>query len=341
MKFGPVPLDQAEGGILAHSVTLPSGRLRKGRVLNAADIAALAGAGHDMLTLARLDATDMPEDAAATALAQALVPDPDAAGLVLRPVGTGRVNIVAAGPGLVSLSVPQIHAVNSLHPAITVATLPDLMRVDPGAMVATVKIITYGVPEAAVAAACEAGRNAVRLLAPVIQSASLIQTRVDAQEDGRKGHSVTEARLARLGVTLGPICLVRHRIAPVAEALQRASGGIVLILTGSATSDPHDTAPEALRLAGGDVAHFGMPVDPGNLLFIGSLQGRPVVGLPGCAKSPALNGADWVLERLLCGLAVTPADIMAMGVGGLLKEIPTRPRPRRLGEGVLDAQSPH
>jgi molybdenum cofactor cytidylyltransferase len=77
-----------------------------------------------------------------------------------------------------------------------------------------------------------------------------------------------------------------------------------------------------------------MPVDPGNLLFVGSLGGRPVVGLPGCARSAALNGADWVLERLAAGLAVTDADIAAMGVGGLLKEIPQRPQPRAGGTTV-------
>ena len=88
-------------------------------------------------------------------------------------------------------------------------------------------------------------------------------------------------------------------------------------------------APQALRDAGGQVARFGMPVDPGNLLFLGSFAGRPVIGLPGCARSPALNGADWVLSRTICGVEVTPQDIAAMGVGGLLKEIATRPQPRR------------
>ena len=79
---------------------------------------------------------------------------------------------------------------------------------------------------------------------------------------------------------------------------------------------------------GGESDRFGMPVDPGNLLFLGRLGGRPVLGLPGCARSPALNGADWVLERVVCGVHVSDADIAAMGVGGLLKEIPTRPQPR-------------
>ena len=71
-----------------------------------------------------------------------------------------------------------------------------------------------------------------------------------------------------------------------------------------------------------------MPVDPGNLLFLGSLKGTPVIGLPGCVRSPALNGADWVMERLICGVPVTARDIAEMGVGGLLKEIPTRGRLR-------------
>jgi molybdenum cofactor cytidylyltransferase len=72
-----------------------------------------------------------------------------------------------------------------------------------------------------------------------------------------------------------------------------------------------------------------MPVDPGNLLFLGHRGDTPVIGLPGCARSPALNGADWVLSRVICGVDVTPRDIAGMGVGGLLKEIVTRPQPRR------------
>lgn len=332
MKFGPVPLSQAEGGILAHSLALRQGRLRKGRVLDAGDLAALAASGHDMVTLARLDPGDLHEDAAALALAQALVPDPARAGLVLKPVGTGRINVVAQGAGLVRLDAGRIMALNHVDAAITVATLPDLMRVEAGAMVATVKIIPYGVDKAALARACDAGQGALRLLPPVIRRASLIQTQVGGQGDGANGHAITAARLDRLGVTLDPVCVVAHQVGALADALARAGGELVLILTGSATSDLHDTAPEALRRAGGEVVHFGMPVDPGNLLFLGRIGARPVIGLPGCARSPALNGADWVMERIICGLDVTGADIMAMGVGGLLKEIPTRPRPRRHGE---------
>jgi len=143
-----------------------------------------------------------------------------------------------------------------------------------------------------------------------------------------KAARVITARLAALGMTLAACHEVPHVETAIAKALPQLPGDMALILTGSATSDLHDTAPEGLRRAGGTVCRFGMPVDPGNLLFFGDLQGRPVIGLPGCARSPALNGADWVLERLACGLAVSADDIAAMGVGGLLKEIPLRPQPR-------------
>jgi len=54
----------------------------------------------------------------------------------------------------------------------------------------------------------------------------------------------------------------------------------------------------------------------------------PVLGAPGCARSPVENGFDWVLMRLLAGLKVTRAELTGMGVGGLLMEIVTRPQPR-------------
>jgi molybdenum cofactor cytidylyltransferase len=58
----------------------------------------------------------------------------------------------------------------------------------------------------------------------------------------------------------------------------------------------------------------------------------PVLGAPGCARSPVENGFDWVLMRLLAGLKVTRAELMGMGVGGLLMEIVTRPQPRAKSE---------
>ena len=327
MKFGPVPLSGAEGAMLAHSIALPKGRLRKGKLLSQDDVAALRSLGLSEVIVARLEPGDLPEDEAAARIAAALVPDPEAAGLKLGEAATGRVNLHAAAPGVLEVDAARINALNAIHPMITVATLPEWQRVATRTMAATVKIISYAVPQDAVEAACEAGRDALRLHLPVVSDAALIQTVVD-QRSVEKGEKALRTRLDRLGVALADSRACGHEIKALTAALRTVRAEVIFILTGSATSDSHDIAPEAVRQAGGEVTHFGMPVDPGNLLFYGTLGTRPGIGLPGCARSPALNGADWVMERILCGVDVSPADIAAMGVGGLLMEIPTRPSPR-------------
>ena len=330
MRFGPVSLAEAEGAVLAHAVALPDGKLKKGRVLSAGDVAAVAAAGLSRVIVARLDPGDVPEDAAAARLAAALVPDPEAAGLRLEAPFTGRVNIRATGPGVIALDAAAIARLNAVDPMITLATVPEWQRVTEGTMVGTVKIIAYAVPEDALAAACAAGAGAMARRAPVLGKADLIVTEtapgMAAEED--KGIGSVWARVGQLGMARGETRIVPHEAGAVADAIAASGADMVLVLTGSATSDIADVVPSGLVAAGGEVIRFGMPVDPGNLLVLGRIGARPVIGLPGCARSPALNGADWVLERLACGVDVTGADIAAMGVGGLLKEIPTRPQPR-------------
>ncbi len=327
MKFGDVSLSDAEGAVLAHSVALTKGRLRKGRVLTPEDVAALRLAGISSVTVAQLGPADVDENTAAARLAAALVPDPKAAGIRIGPAATGRVNLFADNVGVASLDTDVIHAVNAIDPMITVATVPQFQSMAHGGMVATIKIISYAVNDGVLATACAAAQNALRMCPPVFRTARLVQTVVDG-DDGEKGHKAIVDRLSRLDVAMGAKTIVPHRIETLAHALRDVSEEVIFILTGSATSDSLDVAPEAVRAAGGAVVHFGMPVDPGNLLFLGHIGDKPVIGLPGCARSPALNGADWVLERVLCGIDVTPKDIQHMGVGGLLKEIPTRPQPR-------------
>ncbi|SEP00854.1 molybdenum cofactor cytidylyltransferase [Salinihabitans flavidus] len=328
MKFGPVPPSRAEGAVLAHSVALADGRLRKGVVLEAAHVAALEAAGITQVTVARLDPEDVGEDAAAARLAAAVVPDPEAAGLRLGPAATGRVNILADRPGVVVIEEGAVRALNAVEPMITMATVPPFQQMRPGGMVATVKIISYALPGADLARACTLGAESLRVASVVYHDASLIFTEISGGA-GDKGRAAIETRLDSLGMTLREVHCVPHERGALRAAILDAKGEMVLILTGSATSDPHDVGPSALREAGGEVIRVGMPVDPGNLLFLGQLGDKPVIGLPGSARSPVLHGADWVLSRVACGIPLSSEDIAGMAVGGLLKEIPTRPMPRR------------
>ena len=331
MRFGPVATRDAEGAILAHSVSAGDLRLRKGRTLSRADLAALAEAGVPQVWVARPGPEDVGEDAAAAAVARTLVPDTAALGLSVSEPFTGRVNLFAVAPGLVRVDAAAVHALNAVDPGLTLATLPDLARVQARQMVATVKIIPYAVGTADLErglAGLRPGAIMARPFRPM--SASLILTRTAGMKQSliAKGAATVEARLRGMELAMLTPQVVDHEVDAVADAIRAAAGGMVLILGASATSDVADICPAGLIASGGSLERFGMPVDPGNLLFLGAHRGRPVIGLPGCARSPALNGADWVLERLAAGIDVTGADIAAMGVGGLLKENPARPQPR-------------
>ncbi|GAB5446608.1 molybdopterin-binding protein [Gymnodinialimonas sp.] len=325
MKFGLVPVSEAKGAILGHSARIAGGRIPKGTQLGAAHIADLIDAGATEVVVARLEPGDVHEDAAAARIAEALL----GPGLLADAAATGRVNLRAAAPGIVEVDAQAIEKVNRVNPAITVATVAEWARLEARGLAVTVKIIPFAAREDDVARACALGKGAVRLLGAKTRSATLIESHVgEGKVASEKGRASVKGRLDRLGVSLSERVIVPHEVDALADAICAAPGDLVLILTGSATSDLADTAPEAVRVSGGQVLHYGMPVDPGNLLFTGRLGDKVVIGLPGCARSPALNGADWVLERVICGIAPEDIDIPAMGVGGLLKEIPSRPRPR-------------
>lgn len=314
MRFETVEPADAVGAVLAHSVMLGGRRLNKGIVITPE----VAGLARGPLAVARMEAGDVPEADAAAALGLALSGD----GVRALPPVHGRVNLAATRDGLLDFDAAALLAVNLADEALTAATLMPRFPVREGDVVATVKVIPFAVPETALAAALGAA-SALVVRPWTGGEAMLIVTDGDAPNAklAAKTAAVTAERLARLGMTMRTARAVRHEAEVLAEALRTCAGAALVLVAGaSATTDRADVTPEAIRRAGGMVARVGMPADPGNLLVLGSLEGMPVLGLPGCARSAARNGLDLVLERLAAGLAVTPADIAAMGVGGLLAE---------------------
>jgi len=314
------------GATLAHSLIVNGKRIRKGAVLSVSDVKALSKSGVEEIVVARLETGDISENQAATRLAGAIFA-PQNHGLTITEAFTGRVNLVATGAGVVRVDAQKIAAFNSVNPMITIATVPDYHLIDAGTMLATIKIISFAVREDDVDAARNFIDGAITVAQPKLRTARLIVTEIEGVKS-EKGIGAIRDRLARWGVELVDIHHCAHRSSDITDALANCAEDLVLILTASATSDINDIAPASVVASGGGIERFGMPVDPGNLLFFGELGTAKVIGLPGCARSPALNGTDWVLARVACGLPVTGQDIAAMGVGGLLKDIPTRPYPR-------------
>lgn len=332
MKFGEVPLAEAVGAVLAHSIKLSDQNLRKGRLLSADDVAALSAAGRQFVIAARLEPGDVDENTAATEVAQPLVGPYVSAATAF----TGRVNFFAQGHGVYVINLERVDRFNMVDETITLATLPPYAVVGPKQMVATLKIIPFAVRRESV----DACVSDVSVDGPLFYVApfqpkrvGLIQTRLPGLKDSVLDKTVetTRERLAALGSALVVDRRCEHRAADLAPFILAAKAEgceLVLVAGASAIIDRRDVIPAAITLAGGVIDHFGMPVDPGNLMLMGRLDDVPVLGLPGCARSPKVNGFDWVLQRLLAGLPVGPREIMRMGVGGLLADIPMRPLPR-------------
>ncbi len=330
MKFGPVPIREAVGGTLAHALKEGALTLKKGTIIADAHVQALFEAGVAEVVVARPEPGDIGENEAAQLIAASAI-DVE---VVAETPFTGRVNLFAASPGILRINEARIHAANRIDDAITVATLPDWRKVAAGEMVATVKIIPFAVQESLAARAAEAVAGAVRVAPFAPKRVAVVSTLLPGLKATvvEKTLRVLDERLAGLdGASRLSDIRVHHEIDDLKEALvnTRALGADITIVFGaSAITDRRDVIPAALEAAGGEVRHLGMPVDPGNLLMLGSLDGRPVLGAPGCARSPKENGFDWVLQRLAADIDVTGDDIRAMGVGGLLMEIITRPQPR-------------
>src|SRR5271165_1683263 len=344
MRFGEVPVAEAEGAILAHSLKLGATALKKGRVLSDADVAAIAAAGLATITVARLDPGDVDEDEAASRVAAAAV----GPGVSAAPAFTGRVNVHAEARGVFVVDRERLDRLNLVDEAITLGTLPPFTVVEPRQMVATIKIIPFAAPEEALKQCIRVAVNGGPLLrvAPFrALSVGLIQTRLPGLKESilDKTKEVTEGRLSALGCKLVFEGRCAHQTGSLANTIRDAfEYGIEMLLIhgGSAILDRRDVIPAAIESAGGRVDHFGMPVDPGNLLLLGHVSDKFVLGLPGCARSPKVNGFDWVLERVVAGLPVGPAEIMRMGSGGLLAEIPSRPLPRAKAKAPATERQP-
>lgn len=332
MKFGSMPLAEAIGGILAHAVKADGVVLKKGAVISAQDVERLQTAGVDALVVALLEPGDLPEDSAAERLAEAAKGEHVAA----EPAFTGRSNLFSTVAGVLVVDGAKIDAINRLDEAITIATLPNLKSVGVGEMIGTIKIIPFGVAGAWVEKAESLARGCIRVMPYQETHIGVISTLLPGLKPSviDKTLRVLDDRLSGLnpgGVLITHDVRIAHETEALADVLRIAaatSDDLIIVFGASAIADRRDVIPAAIEAAGGQVIHFGMPVDPGNLLLIGEIAGKPVIGAPGCARSPKENGFDWVLQRMLARIPVTRADIQAMGVGGLLMEIFTRPQPR-------------
>ncbi|MEZ5477171.1 MAG: molybdopterin-binding/glycosyltransferase family 2 protein [Thiolinea sp.] len=323
MKFAYFPVAEALGVQLAHTQRLAGRTLRKGRVLEQADLDALAANAVEQVMGARLEAGELDEDQAAARGAELLAN----AHILPQVAAHGRCNLQATVDGVLQVDAATIDALNRCDAALTLATLAPFTPVRAGQVVATLKTIPFAVAEQTLTTwqtLIEQSEALPLQLAPFqAHRVALIMSGDGELPDKLFDNTaaVTRARLESLGSELRWVLRCAHTTPAVRTTLAavRDEGAQLILIAGASVSkDREDTVPSGITAAGGEMVHFGMPVEPGNMLLYARLGAIPVLNLPGCARSRRTNGLDWLLQRLLAGLAVTADDIMGMGVGGLI-----------------------
>ena len=345
MIFADLNINKAAGAILAHSQKVGKHTLRKGRTLSAADITELNKFGIETVTAIQLEKDDVHENDAAERLANAIA----GKNITLSATATGRCNLVSNTDGLVVINADAINALNLTNEVIAISTVIPFRQARKGDVIATVKIITFGVSKAIIEN-CEkiiTSEGPPVSLSPFAQKKiGLVQTKLPILRKSllEKARKVTVNRIGLLNCDFLHEVICNHTPQDVAKALKECSEkgcDIVLIMGASAIADRADVIPAAIEKCDGLIEHFGLPVDPGNLMLLGRALHMRILGLPGSARSPRLHGFDWVLQRLVANIEVTGKDLMRMGVGGLLKDIPSRPLPRAVAvqsDGATDSK---
>jgi molybdenum cofactor cytidylyltransferase len=307
--------------------------LKKGELVRHNDIAALRQAGIENIVIARLEPGDVGEDEAARRIAEAVA----GANVRVEHPFTGRSNLFSECAGVLLVEPASIDRINDIDERITIATLPPYRTVVEGEMIGTVKIIPFALPATIADQAADEARHTPIVVRPFqALRIGVVSTMLPGLKSSviAKTLRVLEDRIAPARAKISADLRVPHETAALSEAIETAQSqsDLVIVYGASAITDRRDVIPTAIEAAGGEIEHFGMPVDPGNLMLLGRLgsgkAAKRILGAPGCARSPKENGFDWILHRLLAGIEVTSADIRRMGAGGLLMEIVSRGQPR-------------
>jgi molybdenum cofactor cytidylyltransferase len=335
MKFEAVLIEQAEGHVLGHNIADQGGRrvLRKGKRITAEQVGLLHSLGHETVYVARIEEGDVDEDTAAGRISHNIA----GKGIRLSPAMTGRVNLFAELLGLIEVDADRLHRLNQL-PGVTLATLPQYAVAPRDKIMATLKVIPYALPAEVVLQAEALVEEPLVCLKPLLPKRVGLILSGSSTVEARVTRSFESALAARVNLLNAMIELVEYvpledlademRLAATIQKMVTEDMDLLILAGETAIMDRHDISPRAVERAGGEITCFGAPVDPGSLLMLAYVGPVPILGAPGCARSPKTNIVDLVLPRLLVGERLTQENIAGLAVGGLLEDVPERPLPR-------------
>ena len=318
-----IPVEQAVGMTLCHDITkmvdgFKGAAFKRGHVIREEDIEKLLDIGKKTVFVWEENAGEIHEEDCALRMA-AMAP---VEGAHYTAPSEGKVLLMADTRGMLRVDTALLQEINAIGD-ITISTLPDHYPVEPGARLASMRIVPLVTREEQIITAerlC-AGRKLLDLrpyahkkLGVIITGSEIYSGRIKDKFEPVVRRKMESYPAEILGVTICDDDL--DMIVNSAKAYL-AKGADFLIFTGGMSVDPDDLTPTAIRQLGAQVVSHGVPSQPGNMTLVAYLGEVAILGVPGAAISLPTTIFDVLLPQIFAGDRLTKADLIGLGDGGL------------------------
>ncbi len=323
MQFKIVSTKKASTYILAHTIKLKDLVLRKGSVLNQEHISILIKNKINEVYVAIKEKHDYSENLSATLIAEHI----SQKNLFKIIVSNGRADIYANINGVLNLNIQSLFKINSDFQNIAVSTLKNYSFVTRGQLVGNVKILPYALNKKDILKITKnySIKKIFNLSKKTIQKVAIIFSANNIKNTNKeKLLKAVNSRLDKFSLCVNYEFFCKHNHKSLSVELKKVlkrNIDLILIYGETSISDINDVVPRSIKDIKGKIISSIMPTDPGNLLLVGKINKKNVIGVPGCAKSIKRNGFDDILERVCHGEKFTRKKIAEIAAGGLYKNL--------------------
>ena len=321
-----VRVEDAIGMTLCHDITAMRGdfkgaAFKRGHMITEEDIPELLDIGKKNIFVWEENAGEIHEDDCALRMA-AMAPCP---GAEYEGPSEGKMVLRAKERGLFRVDTELQRVINSIGD-ITISSLPDHYPVEPGARLASMRIVPLVTKEEQIICAEELCRDRKLFdLRPyremkagvIITGSEIFSGRIkDKFED------VARAKLAKYPSEIAGVRICDDNLDMIITAANDLMdlGTDLLIFTGGMSVDPDDLTPTAIKSLGAEVISYGVPAQPGNMTLMAYLGDVSIIGVPGAAISLPTTMLDVLLPQIFTGDRFTKEDLIRLGDGGLCQQ---------------------
>lgn len=318
----------AVGRVLLHDITriVPGefkGRaFKKGHVIKEEDIEILLSIGKDNIYVWE----DTPGLVHENDAAEVLIDIACGEGFQFGEVKEGKIDVFVKEDGLLKIDEEELLKLNMIDD-IMFATLHNNMPVKAGEKVAGTRVIPLMIKEELLEEARETCKKKIIWIEEIKKKKVGIVTTGNEVFYGRikdKFGPVIKRKVEEFGCEVIGQTIVNDDKEKISEAIKTwlEKGAEMVVCTGGMSVDPDDVTPTAIKDCGGELITYGSPVLPGAMLLLSYIDGKPVLGLPGCVMYSKRTVFDLVLPRVLADEKLTKLDIAKLGHGGLCTDCP-------------------